>query len=99
MTGDQGWDELTPAERELADYGRSVLAAHFEASEFGAVALPDDEAVYVYPRGVRGGGVLFVAKDRSVLFKGSAGQLDTALAAFRAGERTTFGDADPGAQA
>lgn len=70
VTADQGWEALTPLEYELAAYGRSVLAAHFDASEYGAVALPDDEAVYVYPC-VRGGGVLFVAKDRSVLFKGS----------------------------
>jgi len=88
-----GADGLTAGQRELADYGRSVLAPRFPGAELKTVPLPDDDAVYVYPD-VRGGGILIVAADKTALFAASSVRRDDALAEFRRGRRSVI---DPAA--
>lgn len=62
--------------------GREVVLAHHEE-------LPGD-AAYVW-RPVRGGGMLVIDADGSVLFGASSIDRDTLLEAFRQGKRTDLG--------
>lgn len=84
-----GGDGLTPRQRELSDFGRSVLAPRFPDAELKTVPLPDDDAVYVYPE-VRGGGILIVAADRTALFAASSIKVEDAIAEFRKGRRSVI---------
>jgi hypothetical protein len=77
----------TPEQRRLIEFGEMLYGRIVPDADTGHVLLPEDDAVAVVHR-VRGGGTILVAADRSVLFSGSALDLSTALASFRAGRRT-----------
>ncbi|MFB7470555.1 hypothetical protein [Kitasatospora sp. NPDC056184] len=77
----------TPEQQRLIEFGEELYRRIAPEADTGHVLLPDDGAVAVVHR-VRGGGTILVAADRSVLFFGSALNLDTVLIEFRAGRRT-----------
>lgn len=75
------------AESRLVRVARGYFEKLVDGPELRVVPLPEENAVCVV-HAVRGGGKIFVASDESVLFVGSALDLDRGLEAFRAGERT-----------
>ncbi|MFE9861075.1 hypothetical protein [Streptomyces sp. NPDC005780] len=78
----------SPEQQRLIEFGEALFRRISpDAAPLGHELLPEDDAVAVVHQ-VRGGGTTLVAADRSVLFSGSAHDIDVALAAFRAGGRT-----------
>ncbi|MER5427277.1 hypothetical protein [Streptosporangium roseum] len=81
----------TPEQRRLIAFGEMLYGRIAPDADTDHVLLPEDDAVAVVHR-VRGGGTILVAADRSVLFSGSALDLNTALER-RAGPRRSGGRA------
>jgi len=85
-------DAMSADQRELAAYGRELfsriarLHSRVEAGEYGEFPLQDG-AVLVAEL-FRGGGRIFVASDRTVLFVSSALGSEEARAEFEGGRRT-----------
>ncbi|MGW0772838.1 hypothetical protein ACWD01_04090 [Streptomyces sp. NPDC002835] len=71
----------------LAQVGVTYFATLGTDAVLKVRELPDGLGVCVW-RPIRGGGKIFVARDESVLFVGSAADFDSGLAAFRQGRRT-----------
>lgn len=84
-------EQLSAADRVLADHGTALF--HSLAAKSGT---PFDDPLTIVPfdggvavvRAIRGGGTIFVAADRTVMYRASSYTFDRALAEFRAGERT-----------
>ncbi|MEV7692310.1 Imm61 family immunity protein [Microbacterium sp. NPDC089189] len=85
------WAELSPSDRRLADAGFRLFCSLSAQSgkAFGdpVSAVPFDAGVAVF-RAIRGGGMILVAHDESVLYRSSSYSFERALAEFRAGART-----------
>ncbi|MFD8689774.1 hypothetical protein [Streptomyces sp. NPDC059651] len=77
----------TPEQRLLIEFGEALYHRVSPDARLGHVLLPEDDAVAVVHQ-VRGGGTVLVGADRSVLFSGSARDINAALTDFRAGVRT-----------
>ncbi|GAA2646181.1 hypothetical protein GCM10010425_64350 [Streptomyces spororaveus] len=77
----------TPEQRRLIEFGEALYRRIAADADIGHVLLPEDDAVAVVHR-ARGGGTILVAADESVLFSGSALDINAALIDFRAGRRT-----------
>ncbi|MFI7366135.1 hypothetical protein ACIBO4_28725 [Streptomyces sp. NPDC050149] len=77
----------TAEQQRLIEFGEALFRRTAPDAVLSHVLLPEDDVVAVVHR-VRGGGKILVAADRSVLFCGSARDIDFALTEFRAGRRT-----------
>ncbi|MFD1574488.1 DUF2185 domain-containing protein [Agromyces cerinus subsp. nitratus] len=86
-------EALSSDQRELAATAAALFeqlardAGQADSGRLNVVLLPDDLGVAVV-RAVRGGGVIFVARDSSVLYVTSAIDLQVGLDLFRDGQRT-----------
>lgn len=82
---------LPAAQQDLAKFGEQLFrqlanAAGQQLPEV-VMVIPVDDGVAVV-RAVRGGGMILVASDRSVLYQASAVTFDQAVREFRSGSRT-----------
>ncbi|WP_350349144.1 T6SS immunity protein Tdi1 domain-containing protein [Agromyces sp. G08B096] len=84
----------------LVEFGRSLFAKLADDPKLNIIELPDGLGVCLV-HAARGGGKIYVAPDRSVLFVGSAVDFEAGLGAFRDGVRTPLEkfDIDRGGQA
>jgi hypothetical protein len=89
VAGDpDGGDAAEPGSPErLIEVGRSLFAKLTTDPVLNIIELPDGLGVCLV-HAVRGGGKIYVARDESVLFVGSAVDFDAGLGAFRDGVRT-----------
>ncbi|GII98129.1 putative phosphodiesterase [Sediminihabitans luteus] len=84
---------VAPAEQvpdphvRLEAYGRALFSRLTDDTNLTVRVLPDGLGVCVV-HAVRGGGTIFVAHDRSVLYVASSMDFERGLAAFRSGSRT-----------
>ena len=76
-----------PDQSRLVEVGRSLFAKLADNPTLNVIELPDGLGVCVV-HAVRGGGKIYVAPDETVLFAGSAVDLEAGLGAFRDGVRT-----------
>lgn len=91
---------ISPEQEELAQFASELFARVVRASQGKATyplsATPLESGGVVVAQRVRGGGRIFVAPERTVLFVGSQLGTQQALDAFEAGRRTpieSFGPA------
>lgn len=93
-------EALTSEQRDLAATADALFeqlardAGQSDAGRLNVVPLPDDLGVAVV-RAVRGGGVIFVARDSSVLYMTSVIDLPIGLELFRDGQRTPLSSFEP----
>lgn len=72
---------------QLIGVGRALFAKLVDNAQLNVIDLPDALGVCLVHT-MRGGGKIYVATDKSVLFVGSAVDFDAGLTAFRNGART-----------